>query len=351
MKFFIYTDPHWSSYSSIVRSRGDKYSTRIMNLIQSINWVEDEASKHGCDCIVCLGDFFDKSECNAEELTALQEIKWAPVKHYMLVGNHEMSRSNLELSSLHLFNIIPECTVIDSPYMFNDDSDTSIMFLPYILEKDRKPLAEYFESMQCGTSRIIFSHNDIAGIQLGKVISSSGFSIEEIEENCNLFINGHLHNGQDIGDKIINVGNITGQNFSEDAYIYQHKALILDTAEKTVDTFINPYALNFYKVDLTPLQPIVDDIKIQNLLNELKAPAVASIKINSELEGTVRDLLSTCTNIIEVRLTIINSHSNISDADIIENSKLDHIQKFQSYVLENIGNDMLTINELERIST
>ena len=104
-------------------------------------------------------------------------------------------------------------------------------------------------------------------------------------------------------------------------------------------------------MDLTLLQPIVDDIKIQNLLNELKAPAVASIKINSDLEGTVRDLLFTCTNIIEVRLTIINSHSNISDADIIENSKLDHIQKFQSYVLENIGNDMLTINELERIST
>ena len=117
MRYFIFADPHWSSYSSIVRSRGEKYSTRLENLIKTINWVESEAQNQNCNTIVCLGDFFDKSELNSEEITALQEIKWANIIHYFLVGNHEMGRNNLELSSSHLFALIPHIAVLDCPYM------------------------------------------------------------------------------------------------------------------------------------------------------------------------------------------------------------------------------------------
>ena len=43
-------------------------------------------------------------------------------------------------------------------------------------------------------NRIILSHNDLAGLQLGKYISKTGFDINDIDKNCALFINGHLHN-------------------------------------------------------------------------------------------------------------------------------------------------------------
>ena len=42
MKIGVIGDVHWSSYSSIVRSTGDVYSTRLENLIQSINWSENK---------------------------------------------------------------------------------------------------------------------------------------------------------------------------------------------------------------------------------------------------------------------------------------------------------------------
>lgn len=350
MKLFIYADPHWSSYSSIVRSRGEKYSTRLENLIQTMNWIETEAQLNTCDAIVCLGDFFDKSELNSEELTALQEVTWNKnVKHYMLVGNHEMGRGNLELSSAHLFALIPNCEVIDSLYVLNETNGTTLVFLPYILENDRKSLSEYL-SFESNDTRIVFSHNDIAGIQLGKFVSTTGFSIEEIERECNLFINGHLHNDSDIGKNIINIGNITGQNFSEDAFSHSHKALILDTTEKSVTPIINPYAMNFYKLDLTDLRPIIDDLKIQNTLSSLKAPAVVTIKINPDINFIVRDLLTTCNNIIECRL-ITDGVKGAEPIEGISNEiSLDHIQKFQLYVMENFGNSELVINELERVS-
>ena len=350
MRYFVFADPHWSSYSSIVRSRGESYSTRLENLIKTINWIELEAQRQNCDAVICLGDFFDKSELNSEEITALQEIKWADMKHYMLVGNHEMGRNDLEISSAHLFTLIPNVAVIDVPYMYNEQNNTSIMFLPYVLENNRKPLKEYFDVMEQCENRIIFSHNDIAGIQLGNFVSTSGFSIKEIEENCNLFINGHLHNGTEIGHKIINVGNITGQNFSEDAYKYQHKAIILDTDDKSLVEVVNPHAMNFYKVDLTSLQPTIDDIKIQNSLTELKYPAVATIKINPDIDFIVKDILSTCNNIIECRLITEGISNNIVTIDTqnIESS-LDHIRKFQQYVCDNFGTSELVLNELERV--
>ena len=43
MKYLIFSDCHWSTYTSILRSRGKKYSTRLEYLIESLNWVNKVA--------------------------------------------------------------------------------------------------------------------------------------------------------------------------------------------------------------------------------------------------------------------------------------------------------------------
>ena len=99
MKYLVCGDVHWCQYSSILRARGRKYSVRLENLINSVNWVEDLAAKKGCIGVIYLGDFFDRPDLNAEELTALQEVKWANIKHIFIVGNHESNVLNLSFSS------------------------------------------------------------------------------------------------------------------------------------------------------------------------------------------------------------------------------------------------------------
>ena len=61
MRVAIFGDVHWSQNSSIVRSHGSEYSVRLENLIRSMNWMEHCAFDHGCQAIICLGDFFDES--------------------------------------------------------------------------------------------------------------------------------------------------------------------------------------------------------------------------------------------------------------------------------------------------
>ena len=74
MKLCIFTDNHWTQSSSIIRKRENKYSQRLENQIQSLNWVVKVAKETCCDRILCLGDFFDKAVLNSEEMTALNEL-------------------------------------------------------------------------------------------------------------------------------------------------------------------------------------------------------------------------------------------------------------------------------------
>ena len=45
---------------------------------------------------------------------------------------------------------------------------------------------------------------------MGQFKSTEGYNVQDIDANCDLFINGHLHNGEKITKKIINIGNISG---------------------------------------------------------------------------------------------------------------------------------------------
>lgn len=333
MKIGIIGDIHFSEYSSILRSRGDKYSTRLENCIDSIS--NAELITKNCDLIVYLGDFFDKSTLNASEITALSEIEWNDIPHIFLVGNHEMGINNLFLSSAHIFNSIKSYRVIDQPVSRIFDV-TEVCFLPYILEEDRKDSINDYFGARAAKKRIIFSHNDIAGIQLGQFISKAGFKINDIEANCDLFINGHLHNGSKLTDKIINVGNLTGQNFSEDGFKYDHVILILDTDTMISEVYENYYAINFYKVEN------IEDIE------KIDKTAVVTVKTTEENVSRAKELIENNKNIIASRVII--DYTKGREKRDIKVLSVDHIDEFRKFVLSEIGDTDLIREELEIIN-
>ena len=331
MKICVVGDIHFSEYSSILRTMSNKYSTRLENCLKSINWVESVSSN--CDMVVYLGDFFDKSSLNANELTALSDISWNNIPHKFLVGNHEMGTHNLMTSSAHIFNSKFDYSVIDKPtnLCYND---IEICYLPYILEAERKDsIKDYFGCKD--RTRIIFSHNDIAGIQMGKFISKIGFNIDDIDNNCDLFLNGHLHNEAKITNKIINVGNLTGQNFSEDGFLYKHKIIILDTDSLNMEVYDNPFAINFYK--LTSLD------NLQNVVNG----AVSLTVSDDEAEEAMEKLIES-KNVLVHRL-FVEHKTDVEEHDISEFS-VDYFTEFRDFVLQKIGTSDIILEELSVIN-
>ena len=344
MKLCYYTDPHWSQNSSIIRGRGECYSTRLENLIQSINWVEHLAQCCGCSWIVCGGDFFDSNTLNSEELSALKEIEWSPMIHIFLTGNHETNVSSLDFAASDVFNLCPNSIVISKPECnVATGTSTEFAFLPYILERDRKSIEEYF-GPRTNHKRILFSHNDLKDVQYGAFLSTEGFTIEDVHNNCDLCLNGHIHHSGYVSQKILNGGNLTGQNFTEDATKFEHCAFIVDTETLSVTPYANPFAFNFYKIDLTDKLSVYDCLVT---LDNLKSNSIVTVKCSEHIATELRQVLDTRANITEYRL-IVEHDIKINTEVVQQNikSSVDHLKQFEDYVLSEIGDTNIIREEL-----
>ena len=338
MKIAICGDIHWSQYSSIVRKRGEKYSVRLENLINSVNWFNQLSADNNCFANFYLGDFLDKAEMNAEEISALSKVEWSACTQYFLCGNHEMIAADHKYSSAKVFDLVDRGEVFDEP-MLLQFGDIEIGILPYILESNRKPLIDYL-SPKTNKKRLILSHNDIKGIQMGKFVSESGFSIEELEANADLVLNGHLHNGDKVSNKIINVGVLSGMNFSEDAFKYDHVAFIVDTETLKVEVYENPWALNFYKIDATNKTPNFSTIK-QN--------AVITLKCNDTDAEYYKKQLSEMSNVLEARVIIQPTMQVLNEEMTYEDLTVDHLESFKTYILNNFENTKELMEELNEV--
>lgn len=315
MKICIFSDVHWSITSSLIRSRGNKYSKRLEQLLAGIDWINDVAKQKNCDLMFCAGDFMDKAQLLDEEITALQDIKWNDLPCYFLCGNHESSVNDLRFSSLKILESANHI-IITQPYVLRT-VPCNFLFIPYVTESIRKPLQSYindFELKKSSKPLVIISHNDIAGIRYaGVFLSKIGFSIDEINQNCDLFLNGHLHNSEWISNKILNLGSYSAHNFTNDSAEYQYGIWILDTDTLKLEFIENPYSFNFYKLDLLSPESLIK-------LDTLKQNAVLSIKTYSNLAASIKQKLSTLPNILESRIITTD----------ITNNQIVHIEELQS---------------------
>lgn len=341
MKILVCGDVHWSSYSSILRKQGMKYTKRLENLIQTINWVESQAE--GCSLVVYLGDFFDKSSVSDIETTALRQIKWAEhIPHYFIVGNHESSVDGLRYNSTKVlerdnFKIISEPL---SKVIVENGMEQEFVFIPYILDENRKQLSEYCENGFSGP-RVVFSHNDLKGISFGPIVSKTGFDLDDINNNCDLFINGHLHNGSWINKKTLNLGNITGQNFSEDASKYSHTVLILDTSNLKTTFIENPFAYNFYKFEINSSSDI-------SCLDNLKPNSVISVKCVEELADQVKEKLGLAEDyrIVTFKKDNTKITNNLEESFTVG---IDYLEKFKEFIINTLENSDTLQEELMEV--
>lgn len=341
MKILLFADLHMCPRASIINKWGTKYPSRLENCIASVNWLEEFAVDLGCEYIINLGDFFDRPDLTSETITACNEIKWSDIMHYSLVGNHDASTSSLIFNSTNAF-LSDRHQIVTEPKVLPLD-DCFICFLPYVVECDRKPLSEYFPKL-VGVDKpvVILSHNDISGIQMGPVVSKTGFSVEEIEASCDLMINGHLHNGQAITKKIINLGNLTGKDFGENALLYKHNIAILDTKDLSLTYIENPHAYNFYKLQIDCESDIY-------CLDQLKSNAVLSIKCDSTLvEAVKKRIVELSDRIIESRIILVKKYEESSESSELDLS-VDHLTKFVECCLANIEHTSVLEEEINEI--
>lgn len=343
-RYLIYSDVHFSKNSSIIRTIGDKYTKRLENCIQSVSWAEKYADDNNINEIICLGDFFDKPDLSSEELTALQEINWSNKPHTFIVGNHDASRKDLIFNSVNSlrnlqFKIIEKPTV-ENIFNFN------LLYIPYLQDDIRSSIKDYKKEFNLNDNKlIVFSHNDVH-CQYGMYKNESGFEITDIENNCYLFLNGHIHNNYKFCKNGFNVGNLTGQNFNENAFEYKHYIYVLsleDTGEISIETIENPYAFNFYQIEINNENDF-------NILNKLKLNSILSIKCNPNLIENLKLKIREIPNIIESRIICNKSlEGEKKDISLTSLHKINHIDELEKFVINQLGDTKDIRLELNKI--
>ena len=342
MKILVVGDVHWSETSSIIRSMGEKHTMRLENLVKSVNWAENLSKIENCDRVVYLGDFFDKPEISCSEITVLADnINWnTNVRHDFVVGNHESNTKDLSYSTSKILQLCnPLFKVIDKPEIICEEG-ISLCYIPYLTEDIRESFVNYVS----GDTKIVFSHNDIKGIRYGAFESKEGFDLSEIENNCDLFINGHLHNGSFLNlntkGNVLNLGNLTGQNFTEDAQNFAHSVCILDTDCKNLMFYENPYAFNFYKFEIN------DETELTKL-SDLKPNVVATIKCPENLKESVENNTSSflASRIIIERPT----NESTSQDGLISINNINHCEEFVKCAQNVLGKSEILDFELSKV--
>lgn len=357
MKICLYTDVHWSATSSLVNMtgrmiNGKPITKRLELLVDSMNWVEQLAVDHNCDLEICLGDFCDKATMTGEEIEALNYVKWNQKFKYFIVGNHESSRQDLQNSTTNILKIGQQnnIEIVTNPKMLFQADNTVFFALPYITESIRRPLAQIMSELAPGgdeqkVKRIILSHNEIAGINYGAYVSRLGFSMSEISDSCDLFLNGHLHNQQQVAKNIWNIGSLSAHNFTNDSFNYNYGAWILDTTKNSMQFFENPASLQFYKLD-------IEKIADMAVLDSIKKNAVLSVRCAPDLLKDLHEKLSGLQDkIITTKvISLLEQKESAEDtAGILQDLKVNHLEKLLQFCKAKLPNTDVLEAELAEL--
>ena len=292
---------------------------RLSYCVDSLNWVEKLAEERKVDKIIYVGDFFDRADINSDEITALASVKWAKCEHIIIVGNHELSKETNSVTLLKFlgFKVIDKIEEIDD-----------ILYIPYLYDTDD------FDYSILKKPKLVISHNDIAGIQVGKFKTVNGFDLEKLKKS-KLFINGHIHNGTYLANNVLNIGNFVGLNFSEDAFKYSHNVAIVKGDK--VELIENPYTLNFYHLS-----------KLSEL-SKIKDNAVVSFRCNRDDVDTVTKKLESNKKIKYFKVLLFSELKSTKEVVEEKLNKVNHIELFQSFMLEKLGTEKMIKEEVESV--
>lgn len=340
MRILLYTDVHWSTTTSIIRQRGEKYSLRLELLIKSMNWAENLATRLGCEEVICAGDFFDKSTLNDEEISALSEIKWCDAQHTFIVGNHESGKSMLQFNTTNALSGHDNIHVISKQGCSSIYGRTQVHFVPYIVESDRQNLDRYICKEPICDKHIIISHNDIQGINYGGFESKVGFTIDEIERNCSLYLNGHLHNGERVSKKIFNMGSLSAHNFTNDSNKYEYGCWVVDTDTLELEFYENPFSLKFYKFEIDNDKAASSFVDFLSVKRDLSVIAVKCKSNVIERVATALKQAKSTNRLLDYKLTMVSEDAKA--VDHIDDFSMNHLERFCSCVHETLGvNDII----------
>lgn len=317
MKIGIYADAHFALNSSIILGQANSLEGRLNHLIDSFEWMYGLFRDNGVETIFDLGDLADSYIVRAEEITAISKaLSFNPtIPEYHILGNHERLDYSGTISSISFVDNIDNHHVITKPTRMTVDGK-SVTMLPY----SSGMTDEDIESLD--PSDYLFSHIDILGAETGAWSLRDGIKPALLATMFELTVNGHIHNGSwVIPDKVLNLGSLSGQNFSSKQIAWNPSVLILDTDGNRCELHENPCALNFVNTAMGSLDKVVA------LSGSITSGTYAvQIRVPLSMVEEARQIIAKNPHIVASRIMSKADKAELEEMDFEEIEHVDSIE-------------------------
>lgn len=319
MKIGIRGDDHFALNSSIILGNKGSTTGRLDSLINSYKWFYDMFyNKYHVDMTVDLGDLTDNSTLRSEEITAITEAysyRNDKVPELYILGNHERLSSNGEVNAVNFlksmnnydvstepsYRIIDRVLICTYPYVFYDKNE----------EENLKTFVKSLDSIDKKSydRKLLFTHNDIYGADLGGWISKGGIDPNYLSKNFDMIFNGHIHNGSWVKKNLLNLGSLSGQNFSSKFVNWEPSVAVYDTDTNKVKLIENPKALRFLTVTAKTKSDLVK--KLSTIDPNINYGV--SVKVPLKLIDESREILAKTPGVMSSRVQEKLSKSDLEE--------------------------------------
>ena len=214
--------------------------TNSHNVYDSLIWADGVAKENNSDIVLINGDFLDKDVLDSETNTLISDFfNQAQNKKYLfLLGNHEMMDADGNYNSLNILKNYKNVEVITKLKTLSS-GDKTLVFQPYT--KKVENINELLQTLSSNKNNILFSHLTYDNVPGINSLIKGELDYLAIRDKVNKIFNGHIHIGLEAdNNKYIQIGTITGLNFS-DNYNYSKPGIIIyDTENDTFKRIENP---------------------------------------------------------------------------------------------------------------
>lgn len=335
MRILFFSDIHFHHTHRFSHITPEGFSVRELEHISCADRIIQLYRNNNIDKVIFGGDLWgpvgDVMSCQV--LTAVTEFfrritEVCPID--VLVGNHDLSTgtNNQIAHKIVPFKYWNNINVYDTPQVVDN-----FVFMPYCTNDT---FAQTFlESVENKKDKIVCSHLEIKGINLGnEIYTQHGVDIDLLKK-FKMTLQGHYHSGRNIAKNIVVCGSTQRLSFKDKGTARKNIVIYdTETGEITRENFVCPDWLvfnddniesilhestnNYVKIDvstdilLTPeIKEKIDQMKNKDIHIDITRIAV-NRKVNEEVEG-------------ESDLDVLTHFINKSDND--EDQKLALIQE------------------------
>lgn len=278
MKILCFSDIHFHHTHRFSHITSEGYTVRELEHLSCAQDIIDICNKEDIDRIVFCGDLYQTVGDNLSTQTqsAVCEFveKISKIKPLdMLVGNHDLSGTT-NFKAVHKlipFKYFNNVTVYDTPV-----EEGNIVYMPYCTSDEYA--TSVLENIQNKSEKIVFSHLELKGINLGNGIETTHGVALDLLSQFKMTIQGHYHGSSSYGPNIKVIGSTQRLSF-KDPGKSRDNIIIYDTetnkitrrsfncpdwltfTDDNIDQILSVDTNNYVKVEVTSDMLLTDDIK------------------------------------------------------------------------------------------